>query len=245
MAYSRISVSPHQLDENVELRTLERGTASHLGPFPAHTEYFQPKMLESSRLSSQAEVSSDSARLGLLGESRDTPLDIARTSSRSDSEEDKKHTVIDTISKPFKHTQKATRRCFGNQSWRFGLLAGLYASIAVLLSNLILFIYGSTAHGGITDGIGTISKGDSQSIERLSTAYHVLINILSTILLTSSNYAMQLLCAPTREEIDDAHTKGNWLDIGQVSLHNLVRIKRGRMVLWIILALSSAPLHLL
>jgi hypothetical protein len=56
---------------------------------------------------------------------------------------------------------------------------------------------------------------------------------------------MQCLCSPTRQEVDRAHTRKTWLDIGIQSMRNLSRIGRLRMGLWIILAASSIPLHIL
>jgi hypothetical protein len=131
------------------------------------------------------------------------------------------------------------------KSWRFGLFAGLYASLAVLASNTAFLLYGILTHGGVQDGIATIMQGNTKTMSYMSTALHVLINIMSTILLTSSNYAMQVLCAPTRDEINVAHEKGYWLEIGLMSFRNLSHINKKRALLWWLLALSSAPLHLL
>jgi len=144
-------------------------------------------------------------------------------------------------------------RKFGNygesivrqRGWRFGLYAGFYTSLTVPISNIILVIVGCFSHGGIKDGIGTLAVGDTKYIFRLGVAYHVLINIISTGLLVSSNYAMQILSAPTREELDAAHQQGKWLDIGLMSIHNLRHIHRRRVVLWSVLAVSSIPFHLL
>lgn len=74
---------------------------------------------------------------------------------------------------------------------------------------------------------------------------HFAINLLSTILLSSSNYCMQCLSAPTRKEVNTAHAKGVWLDIGIPSMRNLRYIDRRRVILWGLLGLSSLPLHLL
>ena len=73
---------------------------------------------------------------------------------------------------------------------------------------------------------------------------HMVINILSTSLLGASNYSMQCLSAPTRRDIDKAHSKRTWLDIGIPSYRNLAGISRLRLGLWCLLALSSIPLHL-
>jgi hypothetical protein len=138
------------------------------------------------------------------------------------------------------------RACIPNTTrWKFGLHAGFFASIVVLLSNLTLLLTGIIARDDTLKGIYTIAKGEKHRIAIISTAYHVLINVLSTILLTSTNYAMQILCAPTRGEIKKAHARGQWLDIGIMSVHNLWYIDRKRVIAWVLLAFSSAPLHLL
>ncbi|KAH7392189.1 hypothetical protein DE146DRAFT_661877 [Phaeosphaeria sp. MPI-PUGE-AT-0046c] len=56
---------------------------------------------------------------------------------------------------------------------------------------------------------------------------------------------MQCMTAPTRGEVDRAHAARRWLDIGVPSFRNLRRIGRDRLVLWLLLGLSSLPLHLL
>ena len=56
---------------------------------------------------------------------------------------------------------------------------------------------------------------------------------------------MQRLCAPTRQELDKAHRDHFWLDIGIVSVRNLAKISKRRLAIWLLLALSSVPLHLL
>ncbi|KAF2648042.1 hypothetical protein K491DRAFT_568492, partial [Lophiostoma macrostomum CBS 122681] len=128
-------------------------------------------------------------------------------------------------------------------TWKSGIRAGLYSSITVLTINIFVLLVGCFAHNGYKDGIGTIAIGTPRKVQMISTAFHVLINIMSSILLISSNYAMQILCAPTRDDLDRAHSQNKWLDIGLVSLHNLGYIPRKRVVLFWILACSSVPLH--
>ncbi|KAF9060840.1 hypothetical protein BDP27DRAFT_1272764, partial [Rhodocollybia butyracea] len=55
---------------------------------------------------------------------------------------------------------------------------------------------------------------------------------------------MQSLSAPTRTEVDRAHEKGFWLDIGLQSMHNLKHTSRWKWLLWTLLFASSIPLHL-
>lgn len=133
----------------------------------------------------------------------------------------------------------------GKKHWNIGLLVGLYASLAVLITNIALLVYSIVRHLGYDGGVSTIFIGDAGAATRTSTALHVAINALSTVLLTASNYAMQLLCAPTRKELDRAHRSGKWLEIGLMSIYNLRHIDKSRAILWILLATSSLPLHLL
>lgn len=128
--------------------------------------------------------------------------------------------------------------------WRFGVYSGVWISSLVLLSNTILLVWGAVRS---KDGssIGTIAEGSPQYTSRISTAYHVLINVLATLLLSASNYCMQILCAPTREEIDQAHRKGISLHVGLQSLGNLRYVATDRAIVWWVLLLSSFPLHLL
>ena len=115
---------------------------------------------------------------------------------------------------------------------------------AVFLLNVLLSIW-ATRKFGTTNGYGVLISGSCASTKRASTWIHLGINVLSTLLLSASNYCMQILTAPTRSEIDRAHAKGKWLDIGVPSMRNLKWISWYRVCIWILLAGSSLPLHLL
>ncbi|KAF2035731.1 hypothetical protein EK21DRAFT_53760, partial [Setomelanomma holmii] len=58
------------------------------------------------------------------------------------------------------------------------------------------------------------------------------------------NYTMQVLSSPTRKDIDRAHAGHEHLDIGVLSVRNLSRISRKRLCLFILMGLSSIPIHL-
>ena len=151
--------------------------------------------------------------------------------------------LLDTIGYRYR---KGVRRTFGDlEGWRIGVLTGCFASCLVLLVNLILLLVAALRYGGFHDGIATLARGEQDTIARISIAYHISINVLSTILLGSSSYTMQVLSSPTRSEVDAAHQKGQWLVIGLLSTRNLRHINRKRLMLWFVLAASSIPLHLL
>jgi hypothetical protein len=130
------------------------------------------------------------------------------------------------------------------KGWRAGVVAATLMTVAVVIINFTLTTWASL-HFGLDNGIGDAFTGDCGTVNMWSTGLHVLINGLSSALLSASNYTMQCLTAPTREECDAAHARGDWLDIGVPSVRNLSRIRRSRRIAWALLMLSSIPVHFL
>lgn len=121
---------------------------------------------------------------------------------------------------------------FDTFTWQTGIKLSLGICLFSLSANVILLCVAVSTHGKFTTGIGVLNTGQSKKLARLSATYHLLINVLSTGLLTSSNFCTQLLCAPTRHDVDVAHARGQWLEVGILSFRNLLRISRRRMILW-------------
>lgn len=63
-------------------------------------------------------------------------------------------------------------------------------------------------------------------------------------MLSSSNYTQQKLIAPTQAEVDRAHKQGRSLVIGTTNITNLLHISWSRKLLWLVLGLTSLPLHM-
>lgn len=132
--------------------------------------------------------------------------------------------------------------------WRFGVITCASWSVLVFVINLTIFVWAEARNdfpGFSSDGRHPIYEGDCEVTRKLNIAVHLLINALSTILLSASNYCMQCMSAPTRKEVDKAHRKGEWLDIGIQSVRNIFSISKKRAGLYFLLGLSSLPLHLL
>ncbi|KAK0109834.1 hypothetical protein ONS95_002505 [Cadophora gregata] len=134
----------------------------------------------------------------------------------------------------------------GASGWRGAITTGLSLAISVLVVNLSMTVWlMHRAHSSSISDEVSIYEGSCGQSKRLSFWTHLAINILSSLLLGSSNYATQLLCAPTRAEVDEAHRKQKWLDIGLWSFRNWKKVGTGRNVLCTLLLVSSIPLHLL
>jgi hypothetical protein len=131
------------------------------------------------------------------------------------------------------------------QGWRFGVLTCTASTCLVLLINMSLALGALGQNGWGRDGQPVLYEGKCNTISKMSTALHLLINAMSTALLCASSYCMQCLSSPTRQELDQAHKKRSWLDIGVLSPRNMKSISGSRRVRWLVLGLSTIPLHLL
>lgn len=105
--------------------------------------------------------------------------------------------------------------------------------------------WGWLRFGTTFDGVVDLYHGDCAFVKRVNALAHIVINVLGTLLLGASNLTLQLLVAPTRKEVDEAHANGTWLDIGVPSFRNLWGISRLRVTLWCLLAVTSIPIHFL
>lgn len=84
---------------------------------------------------------------------------------------------------------KALRIC---DSWRQALWIGAATSIVVLGFNLGFILWAVKQHA-VHHGRGTLHSGNCETVRDMSTGFHVVINVLSTAVLSASNYAMVCL----------------------------------------------------
>lgn len=132
-----------------------------------------------------------------------------------------------------------------SKGWRRSALLFSIAALVSFTANLA-FTAWATAQAGLDgNGIGVLIEGSCSHVRTLNTGVHVLINGLSSVLLAGSNYCMQCVSAPTRSQVTRAHQRRTWLDIGVPSMRNLMSVSRKSQVLWVLLVISSLPLHLL
>jgi len=140
----------------------------------------------------------------------------------------------------------SVRKPVWSPGWPTGALACATSVVVVMLINVGLTIYVTTnPEYKMERGIGTLYSGSCDKSNTIGQWLHLGINALSTLLLSGSNYTQQCLAAPTRSEIDAAHARRRWMDIGVPSVRNLFMIKGERTFLWIAIGITSIPLHLM
>ena len=113
----------------------------------------------------------------------------------------------------------------------------LVINILITIANVSLLIV-AVSRGTV------LYDGECVQMKKISVAIDLLVNVVSTLVLGSSNFAMQCLGAPTRQEIDKAHAGGHSVQIGISSWRNRHFVPWSRKKLWIIILISSVPLHL-
>lgn len=77
------------------------------------------------------------------------------------------------------------------QGWRFTICLAFIASLIVFLFNLSFMLY-TISHHRQDDTKGILYQGDCDKVQHLDIGFHLLINILSTTLLSASNFGMVL-----------------------------------------------------
>lgn len=162
--------------------------------------------------------------------------------------DDPRFATLEYLSPWFPEANPAHPKTQTWRSWRSKrqtvLSACSVVALLVLLTNIAAILYLKIRWKSNGD-LGNIYRGDCSRSQRLNSSLHIIINVLSTTLLAASNLCMQLLAAPTRQDIDDAHGHHVWLDIGAPSFRNLRRISKKRIFAVYLLAASSIPLHFL
>jgi len=143
------------------------------------------------------------------------------------------------------HSRSQRRRWSG---WR-GLaltLSILTCTLAILLLGLVATSYSrSRVSGGDTPTQRTaIYTGDCKVASQANILLHLAINTIASCILSSSNFFMQILSAPTRKQVDSAHARGKYLEIGVQSFRNLFVLPWRNRVFWLLFGITSIPLHL-
>ncbi|RFN48633.1 hypothetical protein FIE12Z_7098 [Fusarium flagelliforme] len=118
--------------------------------------------------------------------------------------------------------------------WQVSLIAGAGACIVVLVINLGVTIWSTVRLQSINPRWNgshrkVIYEGSCSASRTINVVIHLVINIFSSVLLAASNYGMQCLSAPTRADVDRAHGRRSWMDIGIPSFRNIRMVSRARV----------------
>ena len=129
------------------------------------------------------------------------------------------------------------RRIIGG--WMGGVL--LSAALAgIILLGLVVLVALAATRNMISLDHETMFEGDCKRVRSVDQGIHAAVMVCAFVLVAGANYISQVLVSPTREEVDAAHSKADWLDIGIPSMRNMLRVGKGRSVLAALMVLVSA-----
>jgi len=147
------------------------------------------------------------------------------------------------------HTQRHRWpwRLLSASGWRatgYGL-TGLLAILIITLISCLLASISKLPQGSAPLQESTVVyEGNCDVSTRNNLLLHFAINAVASGILASSNFFMQVLVAPTREEVDRAHANHTWLEIGVQSFRNIFHVPKRNVLFWLLLSVSTIPLHL-
>jgi hypothetical protein len=122
--------------------------------------------------------------------------------------------------------------------WRGGITLNVVLGFLILVAGVLCLIY-AAGKVSLSAGASVIFSGSCATAESIGIGLHALINVFVVVLLAGGNYTFQVLSSPTRREVDAAHAKKKWLDIGIPSVRNLAHISRSRAVLAVVVLLVA------
>ncbi len=99
---------------------------------------------------------------------------------------------------------KPTRKF--SSGWRFNVILSIFLGSSILILNLDIAIWASTKFPRDKD-VATVCEDFFSKVKTTITYIHLAVNILGTFLFGASNMRKQILCAPTREKVDEAHAR--------------------------------------
>ncbi|KAE8334706.1 hypothetical protein BDV24DRAFT_172155 [Aspergillus arachidicola] len=164
-----------------------------------------------------------------------------------DTEQPSDRASIDDEGTSLSKTNEKVKKLRTGYEWKNGASICLCAAASILFLNILLTIIAASRaqQSSRSFEAETIFEGNCKKAKRWSTGFHILINVLGTILLGTSNYCMQCLSAPSRKDVDRVHAHGKWLDIGTPSVANLRVMSWVQITIWCLLVLTSLPFHIL
>ncbi|ROT41134.1 hypothetical protein SODALDRAFT_376843 [Sodiomyces alkalinus F11] len=112
--------------------------------------------------------------------------------------------------------------------WKGGVILNAATGALILLPTVVFFVTALSRHQG---GEARLLEGSCELVRRLDFGLHAALNFFVVVVLMGANYAYQVLTSPTRVEVDMAHARKKWLDIGIPSLRNLAFVAKRRAVL--------------
>ncbi|KAK4157725.1 hypothetical protein C8A00DRAFT_40003 [Chaetomidium leptoderma] len=126
----------------------------------------------------------------------------------------------------------------GGGGWRAGVALNVVVAFVVLITGFVCLIV-AISGVSLSAGRSAIFEGPCATAAGVDWGVHAVVNVFVVVLVAGANYTFQVLSSPTRGEVNEAHGKGEWLDIGVPSFRNLGHIEGSRTVLAVVVLATA------
>lgn len=125
--------------------------------------------------------------------------------------------------------------------WRSGVAWNALLSLLLLIVVAVAIVVG-IIRVSLFSGDSIIFAGTCSTAKKIDWVLHAVISAFSMVLLAGASYTFQVLSSPTRAEVDKAHGRKKWLDIGIPSIRNLAHMDPKRVVMATVLLVAAVSL---
>jgi hypothetical protein len=130
--------------------------------------------------------------------------------------------------------------------WRGGIALNAILGLVVILASIICVILLVTKSGTEEGpGLYTIFESSCTTSSQVNWALRALMSAIAISLLAAANYAFQVLSSPTRAEVNLAHSRRRWLDIGIPSIRNFFYISNERAFYALLVTIAAITTQLM
>ncbi|KAK4226844.1 hypothetical protein QBC38DRAFT_216294 [Podospora fimiseda] len=130
------------------------------------------------------------------------------------------------------------------QPWKISVLAFSCFAFVVFLVNFAYSICVTIFAAKQKTLVAMVTELQCSSVKAIDKIIHVLINLLSTVLVSGSSYTMRCIMGPTRQLVDQTHGGGLCVDIGVPRIRNFRNLCFKDKMFWLLLLTSSLPLNM-
>ncbi|KAK1828274.1 hypothetical protein QBC39DRAFT_374811 [Podospora conica] len=123
--------------------------------------------------------------------------------------------------------------------WRAGVALNVLLSGLMLVVAVVGLVF-AIARGFGSGGQSVLFSGSCETASTIGWSLHAVISVMVVATVAGGNYVFQVLGSPMREEVDVAHSKREWLDIGVPSFRNLAYIDARRTAMAVVILLTAA-----
>lgn len=129
-------------------------------------------------------------------------------------------------------------------TWRIIVLVNIII-VGLLLMTYLAFLIWIYDNIHVRHGLATVFDGACSQASKTGAYAHFTTCAFAVLLFTAGSHGVQLLLSPTRDEVENAHSRNRWLHIGVGGLRNMRWISKRRLIKAILLATTSLSLPFL